>query len=142
MLENQYGWRGIGIDIERINEPNTGETWEQLRPNTVLITQDALTIDYQKIFEQNNLPATIDYLSLDLEPPELTLQCLFKIPFNAYKFRVITFETDEYRINGESRRDQSRQFLIDIGYRFVKNVNKQDDFYVISSQYLGGIPPI
>lgn len=128
LLETQYSWRGIGIDIEELTETN-GDSWSQLRPNTALIIQDALNIDYIKLFQLHNMPKIIDYLSLDLEPPELTLQCLFKIPFHEYKFRIITFETDAYRDSGNTRTQISRKYLQDLGYKFDKEINRQDDLY-------------
>jgi hypothetical protein len=132
-LETLHNWTGIGVDIDELVEPDTKETWSQLRPNTKLIVHDALKLDYEEIFKNNKLPKVIDYLSLDLEPPELTLECLFKIPFYDYKFRVITFETDEYRA-GEKRRDISREYLASFGYALVGNVNRQDDFYILPSE--------
>lgn len=127
VMEKYFNWSGIGVDILNANDV-TGN-WSELRPKTNHIISDALALDYKDVFEKNNLPEIIDYLSLDLEPPELTLECLFKIPFDSYKFRVITFETDEYRPNGEERRDVSRNFLKNHGYVFYTNLSKQDDVY-------------
>jgi len=132
LLESEYGWTGIGVDIEKMSEESTGETWEEIRPKTKLVIEDALSIDYGDLFKTSKLPNIIDYLSIDLEPPELTLECLFKIPFYDYKFRVITFETDEYR-DGEKRRDVSREYLASFGYSLIGNVNRQDDFYILPS---------
>lgn len=130
LMEKYFNWTGIGIDILDAND-KTG-SWSELRPNTNHIINDALQINYKNLFEKYNLPETIDYLSLDLEPPELTLECLYKIPFDKYKFRVITFETDEYRENGEQRREDSRKFLTDYGYVLYMNLSRQDDVYVHS----------
>ena len=33
--------------------------------------------------------SVIDYLSIDLDPQETTLECLFKIPFSEYTFNII-----------------------------------------------------
>lgn len=128
LLETQYKWTGIGIDIEELQEAN-GDTWSQLRPNTHLIIRNALDINYLELFQQYNMPKIIDYLSIDLEPPELTLQCLFKIPFHEYKFRIITFETDAYREGGNTRKQISRKYLQDFGYKLDKEINQQDDLY-------------
>jgi hypothetical protein len=130
IMEKHFNWSGIGIDI--LNAEDKTGNWSELRPNTKHILSDALTINYQELFEKYNLPETMDYLSLDLEPPELTLECLYKIPFDKYKFKVITFETDEYRPNGEQRREDSRNFLKNHGYIFQMNLNKQDDVYIHS----------
>jgi hypothetical protein len=132
-LEKFYDWRGIGVDItNQHDDGNPDITWESERPKTKHITDDALKVDYLKLLIDNNMPTTIDYLSLDLEPPSLTLECLFKIPFDSYKFRVITFETDEYREGGDERVRISREYLLSKNYRLVHSVNRQDDFYVLN----------
>lgn len=127
-LENRYEWTGLGIDITEYKDKN-GETWSGIRPNTKLIIEDALKIEYDNLFQQYSIPSIVDYLSIDLEPPQLTLECLFKIPFDKYKFRVITFETDAYRDGGAKRRDMSREYLNSFGYVLDREVGKQDDFY-------------
>jgi hypothetical protein len=130
ILEKFFNWSGIGIDIIDVNEENG--TWAFERPNTKHFINDALKIDYHKLMQDNNMPSTIDYLSIDLEPPDLTLECLMLIPFDFYKFNVITFETDEYRSGGQERAKKSREYLASKGYKFIKNVNMQDDFYVLN----------
>ena len=131
VLESLYNWTGIGIDLLNCIDDN-GETWKNIRPNTLHILGDALTIDYALLFKDNNLPQIIDYLSLDLEPPQITLECLYKIPFDNYKFKCITFETDEYREGGPERRDVSRSLLQERGYKLVKSLNQQEDFYILN----------
>jgi hypothetical protein len=129
LLENEYNWSGICLDIEDQQDPG-GLTWSELRPKSHHLIADALTIDYEKVFAECNCPRTVDYLSIDLEPPDLTLECLFRIPFEKYTFNVITFETDEYREGGERRRAESRTFLAKHGYRLLQTLNRQDDVYV------------
>jgi hypothetical protein len=131
LMEKYFNWSGIGIDILDASD-KTG-SWSTLRPNTKHILGDALALDYSVLFKQLNLPKTIDYLSLDLEPPQLTLDCLYKIPFNEYTFNVITFETDEYRENGSQRAEESRKYLTSLGYTLQMCLNRQDDVYVHSS---------
>ena len=129
VFEHDFHWSGIAIDIQDYTGSN-GETWKINRPNTKHILSDALNIDYIKLFEKNNMPTTIDYLSIDLEPPDLTLECLLKIPFTSYKFNVISFETDEYREGGENRVKISRDFLLKNDYVLLGCINRQDDIYV------------
>jgi hypothetical protein len=59
-----------------------------------------------------------DYLQLDIEPSQHTLIALKRIPFEKYKFKVITFETDLYR-DGDQVRNESRKFLLNHGYELV-----------------------
>jgi hypothetical protein len=111
LLEKQFGWRGISIDINNIPE------YCNMRESK-LIVEDALKLDYVKLFKDCGLPEHIDYLQLDIEPPENTLACLKMIPFNEYKFSVITFETDAYYANN-SIIQESRKILEDNGYELV-----------------------
>ena len=158
MLEMYYGWRGIGIDLEPFNgyyyteksletihgvdkqkqakkilDDLSLQTWKT-RKNTKVYEEDAINFDYSKAFKDNNFPAVIDYLSVDLEPPDATLECLLNIPFDEYKFRCITFETDEYREGGESRVLKSREYLTSKGYRMVKQVEYIDEYYVYDGE--------
>ena len=76
------------------------------------------------------MPNIIDYASIDLEPPKLTLDVLDLIPFDKYKFRAITFEHDNYR--EESRtyniKEKSRKFFTDLGYKLV-DVETQNKYW-------------
>jgi len=143
-LEKEMGWCGIGIDIKEISEDD-GQKWKDVRPNTILVIQDALTINYSELFKKYNMTTTIDFLSMDLSPADKTLECLYKIPFNEYKFRVITYETDSFRledgIGGAERRRISREFFKSMGYTLFKELGmktkganvgwNQDDVYVL-----------
>lgn len=129
ILEKYFNWSGIGIDILDAPDPKFGD-WKSLRPNTKHVVTDALAIDYKAFLIENNAPSVIDYMSLDLEPPELTLKCLKQIPFGDYKFKVITFETDEYREGGDERVKESREYLNSFGYVVCATLNKQDDVYI------------
>jgi hypothetical protein len=138
-LEKYFNWNGISIDLT--DQPNAGynpefkgKTWLEMR-KTKRILGDALNIDYKKILEENNAPKEIDYLSMDLEPPDLTLECLYKIPFNTYKFNFISFETDEYKtthsgIGGPERAKKSREYLTKLGYTLIGTIFNQDDYYL------------
>ena len=128
-MESQLGWRGVSVD----NQPQYIALWENSdREASGAYCCDALTVDYVKLFEENNLPEIIDYLTLDLEPPQITLEALYKIPFDKYKFRCITFETDAYRNLGTE--GPSRSFLTEHGYKLVQAVNTQDDFWVLDGE--------
>lgn len=131
ILEKYFNWKGIGVDILDAHD-QTGD-WPSIRPNTKHIIGDALAINYLKLLKDNEVPKTIDYLSIDLEPPELTLKCLFMIPFSHYTFNVITFETDEYREGGELRVKESREYLESFGYVLHTTLNRQDDVYIHES---------
>lgn len=134
LLEKKYNWEGVSIDLgppgthmcENMSLQEYKSYWENKR-NTPLVCADALKLDYGEMLEKFNLPTTIDYLSMDLEPPRLTTQCLNQIPFSKYQFNVITFETDSYRDNTTLK--LSRDFLTPLGYILVES-DQQEDWYV------------
>jgi hypothetical protein len=128
-LEQEFGWSGVGVEID----DSFVSRWK-IRPKTKFYLQDALTADYERIFAESNLPPVIDYLSLDLEPPNLTLECLYKIPFDKYIFNVITFETDHYREDFRHFEIQrlSREYLSGKGYVFLQEIG-QDDLWIHNS---------
>lgn len=98
------GWNGICIDLGEYNYSNR---------KCKYYSTDALKIDYLKLFEDNNIPNVIDYLSLDID--YYTLDCLKKIPLNKYRFKTITIEHDNYRFHDLLRFEQ-REILLKQGY--------------------------
>ncbi|MFW9948731.1 MAG: hypothetical protein ACFFKA_01230 [Candidatus Thorarchaeota archaeon] len=126
VLEKKLEWSGISID----SDPNLSLKWINSDRNFKnFICKDAMAINYLALFESNRLPLIIDYLSLDLEPPMTTFKVLTLLPFHLYKFRYITFETDVY--HNKEVEPLSRLFFENLNYTFVKNVNQQDDFWVL-----------
>lgn len=113
LLEQNFNWSGIGIDIncELVNDYNN------FRKNRA-ICYDATTVDYNELLSKN-YSDTIDYLQLDCDPPEITYSVLQKIPFDKYKFKVITYEHDYYVDMTRSYRDKSREYLSNLGYKLV-----------------------
>jgi len=127
VLESRLGWRGISVDIrsEDVHSPS----WTEVgRDMSMVYAADAVMLDYKKLFQEHNMPNVIDYLSMDLEPPLLTLEALYKIPFDDYKFKCITYETDAYREFDTVK--PSRKFLESKGYKLVAEINNQDDYWV------------
>ena len=122
-FERYRGWSGLAIDV---NEDYRGQ-WQEKRPASHFIATDATTAHYESIFDDLGFPEVIDYLSIDLEPPSLSLKALFRVFEASRDFRCITFETDAYRYQGNV--EASREFLTSIGYRLVKP-GQQDDFWI------------
>ena len=115
LLENKFAWRGIGIEL---NE-DLVKTYRKHRHNPV-ICSDALIIDYSKLLSRYFPNQTdIDYLQLDIDPPYNTYQVLLSIPFDKYKFAVITYEHDHYLDITRSYREKSREYLTNLGYKLV-----------------------
>ncbi len=133
LLEKEFDWKGISVDIDEATKKSFKKT---KRKNTVII-QDALAIDYPAAFAKAGFGTQIDYLQLDIEPQAQTFECLKKLPMDKYRFSVITYETDYYdpsvsREESLKNRDASRMFLQDLGYELVVgnvcNTSTEDPF--------------
>ncbi len=98
LLESEYSWRGLSIELE---EELCNMWGNDIRPNTKLVMGDALNFDYVDAVDSLDLPRHMDYLSFDLEPPEITLQCLQSFPLDKLSFNCITYEHDAYRQWGD-----------------------------------------
>ena len=117
LLEKQFGWRGVSIE----NNVSFADEYKKERPSTIVLCNDALTIDYNQLLTKNYEGTIIDYLQLDIEPAKNTYDCMLKIPFDKYKFAVITYEHDYYIDRTQSYREKSRKFLQEKGYILVAN---------------------
>lgn len=133
LLEKEFGWTGISIDIE-VNSEVSFRSAD--RKNEILIG-NALDIDYLDLLTSKKIPNRIDYLQLDIEPQVNTLECLKKIPFDQFKFSVITYETDYYdpsvsREESHKVREESRKILESNGYELlvgnICNISNNDPF--------------
>lgn len=113
LLDLHFEWKGISVEKEK----KYSQDFLKNR-SAVFINEDALNINYKKIFENNNLPLDIDYLQLDCEPSEVTYNILQKIPFDPYRYAVITFEHDYY-VSNSIYKKLSRDFLISKGYEMI-----------------------
>lgn len=133
LLEKNYNWTGTSIELESVYEAE----WKAKR-NSKFLVQNALTADYNTIITdllKENNKDRIDYLSVDLEPPIITLEALRKVPFDLCRFSIITFEHDMYRTdNGHDfgqlyTLNESRALLADKGYKLLF-ANMQEDWWV------------
>jgi len=105
------GWNGILCDIEH------AETLRAER-KAQAVFGDFFAQDWRAILHDFAPDGRIGYLSLDLEPPSLTLQALCKLPLDAVRFDCITVEHDLYR-NNAAIRSAMRGILRDAGYELV-----------------------
>ena len=129
LLETEFGWKGISIDIDQ----RKVEQFMEQRNNHVLCV-DATKVDYAKILANHGIVGDIDYLQVDCDPPEVTFEILKRIPFDKHRFAVITFEHDYYW--NQNIRDASRAFLHSKGYELVvtdvayNKVHSYEDWWV------------
>ena len=120
LLENNFDWSGVSfeLDADKVTFFNT------TRKNKCLC-EDATLYDYKSIFEERNYPKQIDYLQLDIDPAEGTLNALKALPLDEYRFSVITYETDVYS-SGADIQDEEIAILKDAGYQLViKNIKNE-----------------
>jgi hypothetical protein len=129
LLETEFDWWGISVDINReVVEQFTNE-----RENLAFCL-DATRIDYAKFIRKSGLGPDVDYLQLDCDPPARTYEILQRIPFDEYRFATITFEHDFYA--DPSIRERSREFLTSRGYLLVASdiafnaTNSYEDWWV------------
>lgn len=128
ILEDKFNWRGLSYDL---HEPAIRE-FNNIR-KTKAFVKDCTRLDFDNIIDV--LGSNIDYLSLDLEPAQITLKCLESIPFDRIKFNAITFEHDKYRF-GVDVQNKSREIFINNGYNLIVGdvsepiENSFEDWYV------------
>ena len=96
LLETEYDWKGISVD----NDPGLCYHFSEKRRNTV-ICADATEIDYYDLFDKHCITSDIDYLQIDCD--DVSISVLEKMPFDRFKFGVITFEHDAYRLGAEKK---------------------------------------
>lgn len=104
-------WTGMCVEIESSYNQSYST-----RKNCLYLNEDATKLDYKNLFDSNNFPSVIDYLSLDIDTLSLTV--LKKLPFSEYKFRVITIEHDTY-LYGDKYQKEQRDILKSNGYRLL-----------------------
>jgi len=116
LLETIFNWSGLALekDVSLVKKYNA------IRKNKC-IEQDALIADYDSLIKEVSSEKIIDYLQLDIEPATNTYEALTKVPFDKYKFRVITYEHDYYADITQTCREMSRKYLKDLGYKLVVN---------------------
>lgn len=111
LLEKQFDWKGLSIEIDEKMSCHFRDT----RKNPV-VCEDATKIDYDSLLKMMCMPSDIDYLQVDCD--DASLDILKRIPFDRYRFGIIQFEHDTYRL-GNSLRSESRDILRNAGYKLV-----------------------
>jgi len=121
LLETKFGWTGIAIDIN----PRITKLQERDRKSRV-INADATTINYKK--ELEDFGNIIEYLQIDCEPASTSYEILKRIPFEWYKFAVITFEHESYIDDNKNIKQLSRDYLTSFGYIMLVGDIAMDEF--------------
>lgn len=113
LLDKKFNWKGISIDYNNDYRESYNDR------SSIYLNNDATNIDYNELLKQNGFSKEIDYLQLDCDPPDVTFKVLNSIPFDDYKFAVITYEHDHYTDSNSKYRELSRDYLISKGYQLV-----------------------
>ena len=114
LLETEYDWKGISIEIRE----DLCNMFRQQRKNSI-VCQDATTIDYTYLLDEFGQGNVFDYLQIDCEPSKTTFDILLMIPFEKYQFGIITYEHDHYVDMTNSYRNKSREYLESKGYKLI-----------------------
>lgn len=119
LLEKYYNWKGLMIEYNGTFE----NLYKIYRTNSIYQIDDARNVDYRKVMDNNNFPANMNYLQIDLDVDNRsTLDTLIKLNntvFDKYKFATITFEHDIYTGNFFDTREISRKIFEERGYILV-----------------------
>ena len=135
LLEKKYNWKGIMVEYE----DTYLDLYKIYRKNSLHIISDATKINYEKVFQDNNIPTEIDYLQIDLEPKNEstinTLKIFDETIFSNYKFAVVTFEHDVFRNFCVDTRNKSREIFKKHNYELIfSDVNNKhnpiEDWYI------------
>ena len=132
LLEKEYNWRGFSVELDE----ELCKMWMGQRPNTHLFVDDANVVDYVAACDKFDLPYHMDYLSFDLEPPEVTLDVLKKFPLDKLSFNCITYEHDMYRQWGDTagHRDIFSKHGYDlVGFQIHNGPCCMEDWYIHDS---------
>ena len=131
LLEKHFEWQGLSIDLdEKFVEQHNNER------NHICLRRDATNTDYDKLLTAMDMPTEIDYLQVDCDPPENSFKALLNIPFEKYKFAVITFEHDHYADPDSKIRTKSRKYLQSHGYELVAGNIAPDDWREYEDWYV------
>jgi FkbM family methyltransferase len=112
-------------DLSTVKGFGQDDQWKQARENSEVTQVE--TISLFDLLEENNAPATIDYLSVDTEGTEYgILNAFFMQNQNKYRVKSITVEH-----NFTPMRDKIYEMMTFQGYeRVYTEVSRWDDFYV------------
>lgn len=106
LLESEFGWMGILVDILSGCEARKGRFFQCDAVNP--------TPELREAYHQ--MPSVVDFLSLDVD--EATLGAFKTLPWGTHRFRVACIEHDTY-CRGPATRDAIRTAMFGMGYTLV-----------------------
>jgi hypothetical protein len=114
LLEKDFAWTGVSIELDE----SLAKEFNIRRSNPCML-RDALSINYDSFISGVFEGDKVDYLQIDCDPAEVTYKILLNIPFEKYRFGVITYEHDYYADPTQDFRKKSRKLLESYGYVLV-----------------------
>jgi hypothetical protein len=131
-LEKHFNWTGLGVEIE----PHYVEEYNKNRISKCILG-DAMNINWDKHFEENDMPNRIDFLQIDVDDvvPGSNLMSLLNLPLSRYRFNTIVIENNT-NINPSLSKfgDMQREMLYAHGYTLVASTF-QDDWWIDNKHF-------
>lgn len=136
VLEHSLGWEGMMFEYHHAEYQCQ---YKEYRPNSLHFFGDAQKYDFASLLKRHNAPGKIDYLQLDIDPPQQTLNILRHLDdkvMDDYQFAVVTYEHDYY-CGGVGCRLESREIFERRGYKLIfPDVNDGDSRRVYEDWYV------
>lgn len=88
----RLGWRGFGVELDT----RLQHLWVDSNRHNPVYWSNAVTFDYVAACREQNLPGRINFLQVDIEPPENTFEALKTVVQQGIEFDFISFEHDKY----------------------------------------------
>lgn len=110
-LDTQLGWRGLCVELDSQYNDSYID-----RQNCVYLNADATRVDYASMFAKIGMPASIDYLSLDVDVLDFEVAKL--LMNTGYRFKVVGIEHDAYQ-HGDTERAPQRELFKQHGYELA-----------------------
>lgn len=128
-LEKEFGWKGLAIDIQK-------HFCDEYNKNRVssCIHGDAMSCNWDKYFEENNVPKRIDFLQIDIDmnPKYANLLALINLPLSRYRFSTIVLEHASVLDKSlENMKKIQHEILYSYGYKLVAE-GFNDDWWIDS----------
>lgn len=140
-LEEEHGWTGISVEISK----HYADLFNENRKNKC-INENALKINWEKYFEENNFPKIIDFLSIDIDSSSgvnTNTLALLNLPLSRYKFNIIVIEHNggvDYRF--ENSKNIQREILSMFGYHLIYRGETDDIWSRVEPNSVNGFPDI
>lgn len=119
IYSSRYGGQSGNIEFNNKKSPKICDRYEC----------KLLAKSLEQVFDENNVPKEIDYLSADIEGAEY--DAFKNFPFKKYKIKYITVENHNIKRPELRKKDKLHNLLIKNNYKFIRRL-RVDDLYVLN----------